>query len=464
MPESSINVILGAELCYASLYHLLRKLEFRLNKGVSVKPVSSEMARMLRNSFGLSMLVGAALMLAACGSVGTTAHSGAADDFVVAAPISPVETQPLPGLAPPSGQVAAAPAPGGDQLGAGAVRVALIVPLTQSSGPSVVGVSFKNAAELALANGGSDVTLLVKDDHSTPEGARAAAEAAVAEGAELIIGPLFSPNVREVGRIARAANKPVIAFSTDVSAGGPGVYLLSFLVENYVDRIINFAAGKGKKSIAALIPDNDYGHVAEAEFQQIAARRGLRVMSIEHYQPQTLTPAVQKVAALGNQIDCLFIPEQTEAMPAMAQALTTAGLNSRKVQILGTALWNDARVLNLPPLQGAWFAAPDSAGFRDFADRYRAKFGSDPTRLATLAYDAVSLAAALAHRQGSQRFSDAALTNHAGFNGADGVFRFRPDGQNERGLSVFQINSGQAAVIGPAPRSLAASAASASAE
>jgi branched-chain amino acid transport system substrate-binding protein len=419
---------------------------------------------MLRSSLSLSVLVGAALTLSACGSVGTSGPA-ASDDFALAAPISPVESQPLPGIAPPSGGATAAPTPGGDQLGAGPVRVALIVPLSQTSGSSVVGVSLKNAADLALSeNGSSNLTLIVKDDHSTPEGARAAAQAAIDEGAELIIGPLFSPSVREVGRIAHAANKPVIAFSTDVSAAGPGVYLLSFLVENYVDRIINFAAGKGKKSIAALVPDNDYGHVAEAEFQQIAARRNLRVMGIEHYQPQTLTAAVQKVAALGNQIDSLFIPEQAEAMPAMAQALTAAGLNAKKVQILGTGLWNDARVLRLPALQGAWFSAPDNAGFGAFAEHYRAKFGSDPTRIATLAYDAVSLAVALARRQGTQRFSDAALTNHAGFNGADGVFRFRPDGQNERGLGVFQINSEQAALISPAPRNLAASAANASAE
>ena len=37
--------------------------------------------------------------------------------------------------------------------------------------------------------------------------------------------------------------------------------------------------------------------------------------------------------------------------------------------------------------------------------------------------------------------------------------RFRPDGQNERGLSVFQISMGAASLISPAPRSLATSAA-----
>jgi branched-chain amino acid transport system substrate-binding protein len=428
-----------------------RRSDMSLSEGLSKSLPQLARGNFLRTSRRLFLLAGCALTLAACGG---SSHGVGGNDFTAAVPVSPVEARPLPDAAPLQPQP-----PGGDQIGTGSVHVALIVPLTQAAGPSIVGASLRNAAELALSeNGASDLTIFVKDDHSTPEGARAAAQAAIDEGDELIIGPLFSPSTREVGRLTRAANKPVIAFSTDASAAGPGVYLLSFLVENYVDRIIDFAASKGKKSIAALIPDSDYGRVAEAEFQQDAARRGLRVMGIEHYQPQTMAAAVQKIAALGDQIDALFIPEQAEAMPAMAQALAAAGLDSKRVQLLGTGLWNDARVLRLPPLQGAWFSAPDNAGFNAFAQKYRAKFNADPTRIATLSYDAVSLAVALARTQGAQRFSEAVLTNRAGFNGADGVFRFRGDGQNERALAVFQITNSAASPISPAPRSLAASA------
>jgi branched-chain amino acid transport system substrate-binding protein len=386
--------------------------------------------------------IGASLALAAC--LPTGGGSGQAGDFSFSAPTSKVESQPLPGTSGP------------DTIGSGPVKVALIIPLTQSSGPSVVGTSLRNAAELAMNEAGNnDLTLLIKDDHSTPDGARAAAQAALSDGAELFLGPLFAPNVREVAQVARSAGKPIIAFSTDASAAAPNLYLLSFLIENYVDRIVDFAAAKGKKSIAALIPDNDYGRVAEAEFQQAAARRGLRVMTIEHYNAQSMNAAVQKIAALGGQIDSLFIPEQADAMPAMSQALVAAGIDGKKIQILGTGIWNDARVLKLPALQDAWFAAPENGGFNSFAERYRAKFGSDPTRIATLSYDAVSLAAALARTQGSQRFSETVLTNHSGFNGADGVFRFRSNGENERGLSVLQINNGSAVPLSAAPKSFA---------
>lgn len=358
------------------------------------------------------------------------------------APVTPVQSSTLPGAA-------------NGVIGSGPVKVGLILPLTQGAGQSAVGVSMRNAAELALSEAGaSDITVLVKDDRSTPDGAREATQAAINDGAELILGPLFAADVRAAADVARGAGKPVIAFSTDMSVTSRNVYLLSFLVEGYVDRIVDFAASRGKKSIAVMAPENDYANVALGALQTSAARRDMRVAAIERYRPGGAAAAASKIAALGDQIDTLFIPEQAPAMPEVARALTANGIDSKKVQILGTGLWNDSRVLSLPALQGAWFASPENAGFNAFSQRYRAKFGSEPTRVATLAYDSVSLAAALARTQGARRFSEEVLAAPTGFNGADGVFRFRPDGGNERGLSVLQVNNGSTIVVSPAPRSL----------
>ncbi len=362
-------------------------------------------------------------------------------DEPLTAPVTPVQSSALPG----SGQT----------LGTGPVKVALILPLTQGSGQSAVGISMRNAAELALSEvGGSDITLLVKDDRSTPDGARDATQAALGEGAELVLGPLFAGDVRAAASVARASGKPVIAYSTDMSVATRGVYLLSFLVENQVDRVVDFAASRGKKSVAVLAPENEYANVAVGALQTAAARRDMRVAAIERYKPGGVAAAVGRIATLGGQIDSLFIPEQAAALPEVARALASAGLDSSKVQILGASLWNDSRVLSLPSLQGAWFAAPENAGFAAFAQRYRAKFNADPTRVATLAYDSVSLTAALARTQGARRFSEDVLTSPTGFNGADGVFRFKTDGGNERGLSVLQANHGSTVVVSPAPRSL----------
>jgi branched-chain amino acid transport system substrate-binding protein len=63
--------------------------------------------------------------------------------------------------------------------------------------------------------------------------------------------------------------------------------------------------------------------------------------------------------------------------------------------------------------------------------------------------------ARLVQTYGPERFSEQVLTNSSGFGGTDGVFRFRPDGTNERGLAVMQVTPGGAQIVSPAPRSFA---------
>jgi branched-chain amino acid transport system substrate-binding protein len=356
------------------------------------------------------------------------------------------------GPAPSSAQPASG-APVGETLGAGPVRVGMVLPLTQGGGPSPIGVSMRNAAQLAINDSGSSsITLMIVDDHSSPDAAAQAAQSELGAGAQLILGPVFANDVRSASAAAKSAGRPMIAFSTDVSVAAPGVYLLSFLIQGYVDRVLQYAVSTGKKSFAIMAPQNDYGNVAAQRFQDTAGNLNVQVVVTARYASGQMATAAQQVAAAQGQIDALFIPEQADAMPAVAAALGSASVKS---QFLGTGVWNDPRVLKLPQLQGAWFSAPDNSGFDAFAQRYKAKFNSDPARLATLAYDAVTLAAALAQGGGPNPYNQAALTNISGFNGADGVFRFRADGSNERGLAVMEIAEDGAKVISPAPRSFA---------
>jgi Periplasmic binding protein len=353
---------------------------------------------------------------------------------------------------PQPGAEAAASATVGD----GQVRVALILPLSAQGNAGVAAQSMKNAAEMALAEFKSpNIQLLVKDDAGTPQGAQSGAQQAISEGAEIIIGPLFAQSVSAVGQAARARNIPVIAFSTDASVASRGIYLLSFLPETDVHRIVDFAITRGKRSFAALLPDNAYGTVVEAAFQQEVSRRGGRVLALEKYPTDAgrLAEAVRRVSQAASQVDAIFIPDGADAVPQVVQALSANNVNLKQVQLLGTGLWDDPRVFSTQALEGGWYAAPDASGFRNFSGRYRARYGQDPVRTATLAYDAVALVAALVKTQGPQRFSEQVLTNPSGFSGIDGVFRFRPDGPNERGLAVLRVTPSGGQVVSPAPRS-----------
>lgn len=379
-------------------------------------------------------LTGAALALAACAS-------STIDQYTTATP-------------PP--QFAEAPPP--PQPGNGQVRVALILPLSAQGNAGVAAQSMKNAAEMALAEFKQpNVQLLVKDDAGNPQTAQAAAQQAVAEGAEIIVGPLFAQSVSAVASVARPRAIPIIAFSTDASVASRGVYLLSFLPESDVKRIVDYGISRGKRSFAALLPDNAYGSVVEAALQQEVARRGARVVALEKYAATSggIAEAARRLAGSVNRADALFIPDGADVLPQIAQQLASAGVNLKRVQLLGSGLWDDPRVYSNAQLAGGWFAAPEQAGYRDFVARYRKRFGQEPVRTATLAYDAVALVAALMKTQGAQRFTDEVLTNPSGFAGIDGVFRFRQDGTNERGLAVLRVAPGGGHVVSPAPKSFA---------
>ena len=351
----------------------------------------------------------------------------------------------------------AQPAPAAT-MGEGQIRVGLILPLSAQGNAGVAATSMKNAADLALTEfKNPNIQLLVKDDGGTPQGAQAGAQQAINEGAEIIIGPLFAEAVSAVGAVAHTRNIPVIAFSTDVSVATRGVYLLSFLPETDVKRIVDYAVSRGKRSFAALMPESAYGTVVEAAFQQEVSRRGGRIVALEKYplDPNRLAEPVRRVAQAAPQVDSIFIPDGADAVPQVVQALGAAGVNLKRVQLLGTGLWDDPRIFSVSALDGGWCAAPESAGFRNFSARYRARYGQDPVRTATLAYDAVALVDALVKTQGAQRFSEQVLTNSSGFAGIDGVFRFKPDGTNERGLAVLRITPSGPQVISPAPKTFA---------
>jgi ABC-type branched-subunit amino acid transport system substrate-binding protein len=354
-----------------------------------------------------------------------------------------------------------AQAPGGPQeqpavAGNGQVKVGLILPVSAAGNAGVAAQSMRNAAEMALAEfQNPNIQLLIKDDGGNPQGAQQGAQQALDEGAEIILGPLFAAAVPTTAQVARTRSVSVIAFSTDSSVAGRGVYLLSFLPESDVNRIVEYSASIGKKSFAALLPDNAYGNVVEAAFKPAVARRGGRIVAFEKYGADRAAPA-RSVAQSLAQADALLIADDGDQVVATADALTAAGANLRNIQLLGTGLWDNPRVAASAVLQGGLYAAPDPAGFRAFSARYRTKYGGEPVRTATLAYDAVALVAALARTPG-QKFSPDILASASGFAGIDGLFRFRPDGTNERGLAVMRVASGGSQAVAGSPKNFGAS-------
>ena len=343
----------------------------------------------------------------------------------------------------------------GETLGSGTVRVAMLLPQSASGNAGSTGKAYRNAAELATRDfPDANIQLVFYDSGGTPSSAQIAANKAVAEGAKLILGPLFASEVRSVAPVARRARVPVVAFSSDSTVAGSGVYLLSFLPANNVNAVIDFAAARGKRAYAALVPNDGYGAVVEAAFRQRVAARGGRVITVERYQSgqADVQAKAAKIAGEAQRYDTLLIPGAGQDIEKIAASLSAAGLSSSKVTYLGSGQWDDGSIQNNANLAGAYYPAPDRKSYDAFAQRYSAAFGGAPPRRASLAYDGVVLAAGLVRQFGSDPFSQTVLTNQSGFAGVDGVFRFLKNGSNQRLLSIYQVTGSGTRLERPAPK------------
>ncbi len=344
----------------------------------------------------------------------------------------------------------------------GTVKVALLLPISASGSTPAVAKALKQAAELALFDfDNPNVSLIPKDTKGTAEGARLAAESALQDGAELIIGPLFAQEVSGAAPVARQGGVPMIAFSSDEKVAGGGVYLLSFLAGRDVPRIVSFALSRGKRNFAELIPQSAYGRIAETAFARAVSagggQAGVRATYPADDSAAMLGPVRQVVNAIksGQAVDALFLPAGREDLPDLAPLLASADLSSARVQFIGTGQWDYPNIGGDQALVGGWYPAPDPKGWSGFVEKYAKTYGAAPPRIASLGYDAVSLAVSLSPNPPGQRYTASQLTRPTGFSGVDGLFRLLSDGTSERGLAILEVREGGPRVIDPAPSSFA---------
>jgi ABC-type branched-subunit amino acid transport system substrate-binding protein len=343
------------------------------------------------------------------------------------------------------------------KLGNGPVKVGLVLPLSADGPLGAAGRSFKNAAEMALTEAvDPEIQILVEDNGGGSGDTKRAVQQALDEGAEIVLGPILADWVRAATPVVRTYDVPMLAFSNDLTVAMPGVYLLGPLPRSEVDRIVGYAASSGKRALAALLPDNPYGRAVEAEFRDAVAREGVTLVALERY-PETTGPTRDIAEQLAKSpVDAILLADRSAAIGSAAQSLKDVGIDLQKVQLMGTSIFYEKDTFADQTFQGAWFAAADVGAYPAFASRYQERFSEAPPENAMLAYDAVALVHGLDKQYGPRRFSTETLTDPSGFAGLTGLFRFRRDGTNERGLYVYRIAQAGAEVVSAAPQQFSA--------
>jgi len=423
-------------------------------------------------------------MLAACAPANVAAPPAetqeAAPPKVEAAPVLPQDVTPVP----------VTPAP---QVAPDITRAALIVPL---SGPAAaIGQDLADAAQMALFDFAvPKFELRIYDSGGNAQAAQAAAMRAQAEGARVMLGPLFADAVAGTSSVARPAGIPVFAFSNDRLIAGDGVYAAGFSPEAQIDRVVAFATRRGLAQFAALVPDDGFGGRMASILSDVVARRGASVAATAFYPGgvEALTQTVRTLARYEERVEALeeerkilaarddafskralerlstrdtlgevgfealMLPVGGDEVLQVAPLLAFFDVDPQQVKLLGTWVWDDPALGKEPAMLGAWFAAPPPDARVRFVERFRELFGRTPDRLATLAYDGVALAAVLARGEVPNPYARARLENPDGFAGVDGIFRLHGTGAVERGLAVLEVRRDAPREIDPAPTSFAA--------
>lgn len=359
-------------------------------------------------------------------------------------------------------------------------RVAVLVPLSGSN--AAVGISLANAATLALADTGKSEVRITSYD-TAALGAAAAAQRAMADGAELVLGPLLSADIPAVKAVTAPRNITMLSFSNDAGLAGGNVYVLGFQPAQSVARVVAFASERGFRNFAGLIPNGVYGQRASVAFSRAVSEHGGQIVAMTNYaRSRDALPAaarkvtdydarLSKAGAAARRPDGTIAPVSRTLAPLRFDALLVAdsgviangftplisryGAEPGAFLMMGTELWNtEPNLRNQKAMHGAIFASVPDQRFQAMARRYQTRFDATPSRLASLSYDAMLLAVSAAGSSWKQGepFPASTLADRKGFAGIDGIFRFTGN-VAERGLAVQQIGAEGFTVISPAPGS-----------
>ena len=356
----------------------------------------------------------------------------------------------------------AAPAPSGGS-GSGKVQVALLVPGgSGQASDEILAKSLESAARLAIADlKNVQVDLRVYNTAGSPAQAASQAQKAVAEGAQVILGPVFAQEANAAGVAVAASGVNVLSFSNNPDIAGNNVFVLGPTFDNTAKRLAAYAVRQGKGKVMVVHDRNTAGNLGKAAIDRGVRAAGGTVVAVASYEFSqngvvSAAPSIVKAARESGAQSVFLTADSSGALPLVSQLLVDNGLSSANAQFMGLTRWDiPSATLGLPGVQGGWFAMPDPALFAQFQNRYSAAYGEPPHPIAGLAYDGIAAVGALSRTSLQGPLPRDALTQSAGFVGVNGIFRLRVDGQNERGLAVAQIRGGQATIIDSAPRSFA---------
>ena len=176
-------------------------------------------------------------------------------------------------------------------------RIGVLLPL---KGPySGAADDVRNGFIGAHFHDGGDFAIRVYDTAATTEGAAAAYEQALADGAELIVGPLTKDNVRLVG--SEGDEVPVVALNYVDDVARRDFYQLGLAPEDEAREAARSAFLEGARSAIVLVPGTPWGQrIAEAFSEEFIALGGLvREQGTFDEEAYDFSPSIEKAFGIA---------------------------------------------------------------------------------------------------------------------------------------------------------------------
>ncbi|SFR41073.1 penicillin-binding protein activator [Litoreibacter janthinus] len=341
----------------------------------------------------------------------------------------------------------------------GAVNVALLVPYGSASpGDDGLARALENAARLAIADlGAGKVNLTVYRTAGQAGTAASMATQAVAAGADIILGPLRSDAANAAAVAVSGSKVNLLSFSNNTSIAGGNLFVIGNTYDNIASRLMSYASAQGRSRVVVVYPRTPVGQIARSAIVKATSGTNVKIVGDGSFEfsEQGIVAAVPGIAQTikdSGATAVMLTSDSTGALPLLAQLLPEKGVSPAVTKYIGLTRWDvPAQTLSLPGVQGGWFALPDPGPVAQFNSRYRSTYGDAPHPLAGLAYDGIAAIGALASKKLAMTKGN--LTQSSGFKGVNGVFRFKPDGSNQRAMAVAQVTNNQVQIIDPAPKS-----------
>ncbi len=330
------------------------------------------------------------------------------------------------------------------------VKIGVMLPLSGQAGK--IGSDMKKAIEMAFSQS-KKKNLVIKfyDTQSTKIGTQSAVLSAQKDEVELVIGPVFSKNVKVV---AKNIDKPIFSFTTDTSVLNDSVFSFGITQQNQLETLLKRQKSLGRNRLGILLPNNKNAKKLSEDINLFAVENGIEITKASYYPTNNLqiTRKIvknfsnydnRKIKGIKNRetggaypYDMIFVGGGGTDLEGAVSFLRFFEVNPKKVQYLGTSSWDKTTSKTLKRTK-ALISGLNKNKQNTFSNSFARNYGYSPKNLAILSYDAMSF---ISHIASDGSISKYEILDSKGYNGASGLFRFLENGRVEYGLEIRKLS------------------------